>query len=211
MANGSELHAPLVEPSELLDWRGTERFEVLRCIGRGGMGAVYEARDRERQQRVALKTLVHFDPASFYLFKQEFRTLADVHHANLVRLYELVAAEGERVFFSMELVRGGDFLRYVQRAGAVPTVDPSTGIRAAGAASQAGPQRTRAAGPVSPTSGARPQSPADLDRLLPALRQLVEGVQALHGAGKLHRDLKPSNVLVTHEGRVVLLDFGVAT
>jgi serine/threonine protein kinase len=211
MANGSELHAPLVEPTELLDWRGTERFEVLRCIGRGGMGAVYEARDRERQLRVALKTLVHFDPASFYLFKQEFRTLADVHHANLVRLYELVAAEGDRVFFSMELVRGGDFLRYVQKGGAVPTLDPSTGIRAAGAASQAEPPRTRAVGPMSPTSGALRQSPADLDRLLPALRQLVEGVQALHGAGKLHRDLKPSNVLVTHEGRVVLLDFGVAT
>ncbi len=185
-----------------MDWNGTERFRVLRCIGRGGMGTVYEARDLERRQSVALKTVLHFDPASLYQFKQEFRALSGVVHPNLVRLHELVMAEGDHVFFTMELVRGGDFLRHVQRTGTAPRLDDS-GVQsyAAKPAPSSAPMLVRERG----------HSTADVDRLLPALRQLVAGVLALHDAGKLHRDIKPSNVLVTTEGRVVLLDFGVAT
>ncbi len=158
--------APL---ARLAEWRGTERYRVRRCIGTGAVGAVYEAFDAEREAVVALKKLRHFSPATLYLFKQEFRTLADVHHPNLVRLYELFATEDRDVFFTMELVHGVDLVAYV-----------------------------------------RPEGVLDVDRLRPAMRQLVEGVEAIHAAGKLHRDIKPSNVMMTAEGRAVLLDFGVA-
>jgi hypothetical protein len=82
---------------------GTERFTVLRCLGAGGMGIVYEVHDRTRDQVVALKTLLSTNPADIYHLKREFRGLADVAHRNLVSLYELVV-EGAHCFFTMELV-----------------------------------------------------------------------------------------------------------
>ena len=95
------------------DFRGTDRFAVVRRIGAGGMGVVYEAFDRERGLPVAVKTLPGADPAALLRFKNEFRALADVVHPNLVTLYELFA-EREQWFFTMELVNGVSFLEFAR-------------------------------------------------------------------------------------------------
>jgi eukaryotic-like serine/threonine-protein kinase len=194
-------------------WKGTARYEVLSCLGRGGMGVVYEAFDQQRRERVALKTLLHSDAVGLYQFKKEFRTLADVLHPNLVHLHELVAGHGEEVFFAMELVEGRDFLEHVQKPGTQRRSERTGVLRI-----DTGGRRVRKTTPAVPRgvpfeipTAPRTVSPADFEKLRPALRQLVEGVRALHTAGILHRDLKPSNVRVTQEGRVVILDFGVAT
>ena len=84
---------------------GTSRFEVLRLLGSGGMGSVYLARDRHLQAQVALKTLNRADGVDLFRFKREFRSLADLRHANLVTLYELFS-EGELWYFTMEHVPG---------------------------------------------------------------------------------------------------------
>ncbi len=104
---------------------GTERFQIVRKLGAGGMGVVYEAIDRESGNRLALKTLKNIDPSAVFLFKQEFRALTELSHPNLVPLYELIS-DGEQWFFVMELIEdAADFLEYAREAPTVALVEPT--------------------------------------------------------------------------------------
>src|SRR5262249_3305075 len=91
-------------------------YEVLREVGHGGMGVVFECFDRNRNMRVALKTLTRISPLRLYAFKQEFRALAGMSHPNLAALYELVQESGQ-YFLSMEFIDGVSFLDYVRPGG----------------------------------------------------------------------------------------------
>jgi eukaryotic-like serine/threonine-protein kinase len=206
------------------DFLGTERFRIRRLLGSGGMGIVYEAHDRQTDKVVALKALTRTEASHILRFKNEFRSLADVSHPNLVTLYEFMA-DGQYWFFTMELVRGVNFLEYVrpgyqarrsQTSRTLTLMKPSRN-REMLADYEAETQHLDPARITfveeSPAEISLDLSLAksalDLDRLTRAMRQLTEGLHALHETGKLHRDIKPSNVLITKEGRVVILDFGL--
>src|SRR5262249_28736026 len=98
------------------EFDGDERFRVIRRLGAGGMGVVYEAHDKTRDLRVALKTMQIVHPGALFRFKKEFRALADLAHPNLAQLHEL-HVEGDVPFFTMELVEGVDLLDWVRRKG----------------------------------------------------------------------------------------------
>ncbi len=142
-------------------------YQLVRELGRGGMGIVFEAIHSQRGTRVALKTLPAVDGPALHRFKREFRSMAEFNHPNLIGLHTL-ESDGCHWFFTMDLVEGTDFLRFV-----------------------------------------RPGQELNEGRLRLALGQLITGVMALHARHVVHRDLKPSNVIVSHEGRVILLDFGL--
>jgi serine/threonine protein kinase len=204
------------------------RFVLTRRLGGGGFGEVYEALDRERGMVVALKILRRVEPAALYKFKHEFRSLVDISHPNLLTLYELFS-HGARWFFTMERVHGLDALAYVQgddhdRAGqASPSSLGSSGPGADALAALAPTRAVSAAelplhlcahaddqtAPGAPAAVRRFTDYIDEERLRRVLQQLAYGLCFLHDAGKLHRDIKPSNMLVTPEGRLVLLDFGL--
>lgn len=161
------------------------------------MGVVYEAVDRETETLVALKVLRAVDAKALFRFKNEFRALQDIHHPNLVRLGELIEEEGIW-FFSMELVRGQDFLAHVR-----PSLGPPT--------QSIGPADDTMRYDGSADEAAHGAAELNEGRLRATLAQLSSGLAVLHRAGKVHRDIKPSNIIVTPEQRVVLLDFGLVT
>jgi serine/threonine protein kinase/tetratricopeptide (TPR) repeat protein len=190
------------------EFKGTRRFAVQRRLGSGGFGDVFQVLDRERNSVVALKTLRRMDPDALYRFKKEFRTLADLVHPNLVALYELLA-EGHEWFFTMELVKGPDFLQFVRERDWRPRpVSTRQGGESDETVSLAVSDIPVEPAPPRP-AGALSRPPPQMEKLRAALVQLAEGLLAVHQAGKLHRDIKPSNVLVTPEGRVKILDFGL--
>ena len=159
--------APGISPSRL------GRYEIIRRVGAGGMGVVYEATDSRNKERVALKVLwPHAAEAEDGLlrFKREFRALARLRHPNIVRVLD-AGIENDVPFIAMEFLDGRD-------------------VRTHATAQSPGWARDR--------------------ELRRCLRHMFSALAHIHAHRIVHRDLKPENVIVCEDGRVKVMDFGVA-
>jgi len=158
------------DPLPLLSGQALGHYRILRQLGAGGMGEVYEAEDTKLGRRVALKVLPEEtarDPQRRERFEREAKAVAALNHPNIVTIYSVERAN-EVEFITMELLEG-QTLRQLLPPGGLP-----------------------------------------LGKLLELSIPLAEAVAAAHQQGITHRDLKPENILVGRDGKVKVLDFGLA-
>jgi eukaryotic-like serine/threonine-protein kinase len=145
-------------------------YRILRQLGAGGMGEVYEAEDAKLGRHVALKVLPEEtarDPQMRQRFEREAKAIAALNHPNIVTIFSVEESEGID-FITMELIEG-QTLREALPRGGLP-----------------------------------------LDRLLALAIPLSEAIAAAHQQGITHRDLKPENVILGRDGKIKVLDFGLA-
>ena len=145
-------------------------YEIVCAIGAGGMGEVYEARDKKLGRNVAIKVLPEAfarDSERLARFEREARMLAALNHPNIATIFGLEQA-GPVHYLVMELVPGQTLAERL-------------------------------------TIG-----PVGIEEALKIAGQIAEALEAAHEKRVIHRDLKPANVKVTPEGRVKVLDFGLA-
>jgi WD40 repeat protein len=165
-------------------------YQLLRVIGRGGMGCVYEAIHQPLKRHVAVKVLPpHLtDVREFRMrFLREARVVASLHHTNIAPVFE-VGQIGHTLYLAMPFIDGPNL-----RELTLPLPDDDLIIT----------QSLRSRLPA-PFTAAYFRWVADIGL------QAADALAHAHGRGVIHRDVKPSNLLMDEHGAIWMVDFGLA-
>jgi len=167
-APGAATGSPITE-ALLGEW--LDHFELLECVGGGGMGVVFRARDSRLDRIVALKILSSDrarDRETVRRFQNEAQSAARLDHENIARVYYVGEDRGLN-YIAFEFVDGVNIRDMVMERGPLPVAEAVS-----------------------------------------YMMQLAHALAHASGRNVIHRDIKPSNVLVTRDGRVKLVDMGLA-
>ena len=181
-------------------------FEIVRELGRGGMGVVYEARQMSLNRRIALKVLsggLGLTAKAVQRFRREAEAAAKLHHTNIVPVYATGEEDGTH-FYAMELIDGPS-LDHVIRQMRAPSVEQDH-------LAQTGPYFANAGdtGAMALTSSSLGSGSGYFDAVARMIAEVADALEYAHQQGVIHRDIKPSNLLLSQTGRLSVNDFGLA-
>jgi serine/threonine protein kinase len=192
------------------------QLEILELIGKGGMGAVYKARQPALDRFVALKILAPRSGGDLDFaerFTREARALARLSHPNIVAVYDFGVAAGVPLAVEPGILPGGETVDVSKIAGS-SSADP--GGKMPPSTSGGTPDTTKlhyfimeyVDGPnLRQIEQAGKLPPREALEIIP---QICAALQFAHDEGIVHRDIKPENVLLDKKGRVKIADFGLA-
>ncbi|APW58997.1 Serine/threonine-protein kinase PrkC [Paludisphaera borealis] len=171
-------------------------FRIIREVGRGGMGVVYEAIQLSLDRRVALKVLPNasaLDSKQLRRFQLEAQAAAGLQHPHIVEVYSTGTAEGTP-YYAMRFIEGRDLAQVVRDRRAQNE------------------RRDTGASPQAASGGSRSFSRgvAFAREVARMALQAAEALEHAHACDVVHRDIKPSNLLVDEAGHVWITDFGLA-
>jgi WD40 repeat protein/serine/threonine protein kinase len=222
---------------------GRERigaYRLLRVLGRGGMGVVYEAEHESLGRRVALKVLpvdAARDAKLLARFLRESRAAAQLHHSNIVPVFE-VGQEGDIFFYAMQYIQGQPVDAVIQElqrlrtaSGGVPVPQASAVARSLLTGQYEPARSLDARVDAEPPPNVAPVADVPMPTALSGQSELsmvesnyrlycrnvarlglqvAEALAYAHGRGIVHRDIKPSNLLLDTAGLAWVSDFGLA-
>ena len=186
-------------------------FRIVRELGRGGMGVVYEAQQISLDRRVALKVLIgdHLvDPVWIARFKREAATIAKLKHNNIISVLAVGSEDGLH-YFAMELIEGAA-LNKVFETVRTRELASLTGSSIEMAVRHAALDDKATQGGSESSDGSHAWQRGYIETLVELIAQVAEALQHTHDSNVIHRDVKPGNILVRLDGRAVLTDFGLA-
>jgi serine/threonine protein kinase/Tfp pilus assembly protein PilF len=168
-------------------------YNIIEKLGEGGMGVVYKAEDTKLKRDVAIKFLpkhIAANQEERERFKIEAQAAASLNHPNIATIHAIEESDYE-MFIVMEYIEGKELKDLIN----IP-LNPHSKGDSTTAPFEGGARRV---GDVLP-----------VDDVINYAIQIAEGLQAAHKKGIVHRDIKSSNIMITEDGKIKIMDFGLA-